>query len=246
MNSLGIKAVLFDLDDTLYEERQFYRSGFAVVGEFLERRGMGRTGKTAALLEYFHDHDNQQQVFQKLAGQLGFPLDWVPELVAAFRSHPPQICLAPDALTVLPRLRGDYRLGCVTNGWAEVQRRKIKALGLEPLLDAIVIADDFGIEFWKPHRRPFLECCARLGVSPRESMFVGDYPERDIRGARSAGLACAWLQRPGGYFTTREPADPDTQADAVVHNLYELEAWLNQMRVTPTPSVSTRDGLSHV
>jgi len=236
MNIPVIKAVLFDLDDTLYEERQFHRTGFTAVGEFLEQRGMGSTREILGLLEYFHDHEDQRQVFQKLAGRLGFPLEWVPELVATFRSHRPRICLALDARTVLPRLRGDYRLGCVTNGWAAVQRRKIEALGVASLMDAIVIADDFGVEFWKPHPRPFLECCARLQVSPRESLFVGDYPERDIRGARRAGLACVRLRRPGGYFAVCESADAGTKADAEVHNLFELEAWLKQTRAAQTCS----------
>jgi putative hydrolase of the HAD superfamily len=233
MNRLSIKAVLFDLDDTLYEEDQFYRSGFAVVGDYLEKRGVGRAEETLALLEHWHNQADRRKVFQKLAEQLGFPFDWIPEMVAVFRAHRPRISLAPDAFAVLPRLRSDYRLGCVTNGWAEIQRRKIEALGLAQRLDAIIIADDFGIEFWKPHPRPFLECCGRLQISPRESLFVGDDPERDIRGARAAGLACVRLRRPGGHCAACETTAPDTQADVTFHNLYEWENWLTQYRVAP-------------
>ena len=223
-----LKSVIFDLDDTLYEERNYFSSGFAVVSEYLERRGVGPRGVTAELLNRFHHAEGRQEVFQKLAARLSFPDEWVPDLVQLFRLHRPDIALAADAREVLPRLRATthLRLGCVTDGWLAVQRRKIEALVVEPLLDALVISDEFGRDFWKPHPKPILACCARLGVRPSEAVFVGDNPERDMMGARRAGMACIRIRRPGGYFTGTDFAGTDARADFEVRQLTELESLL--------------------
>lgn len=200
MSQSGFKAILFDLDDTLYVEQDYYISGFKVVGEWLERQGVGRRFETAALLLDLHLREGRERVFQKLANRLGFPSLWIPKLVQTFRFHTPRITLPPDTASVLPRLRETYRLGCITDGWAEVQWRKIKALKVESLLDAIVVADDLGREFWKPHAQPFRTCCALLGAAPDESIFVGDNLDRDMIGAWKAGMRSVRMRRAGSYF----------------------------------------------
>jgi putative hydrolase of the HAD superfamily len=232
MSASTLKSVIFDLDDTLYEEREYFRSGFAAVAENLERRGVGPRGGTAELLDYFHHAEGRQQVFQKLALRLGFPQEWVPEIVELFRTHRPVIALAADARELLPRLRTttSLRLGCVTDGWLAVQRRKVEALGVESFLDALVISDEFGRDFWKPHAKPFLACCARLGVKPAEAVFVGDNPERDMVGARRAGLASIRIRRPGGYFEATELPGNHARADFEIRQLTELETLIAQFQ----------------
>lgn len=234
MSTTALKSVIFDLDDTLYEEREYFRSGFAAVAEDLERRGVGPRDRTAEFLNHFHHVEGRQQVFQKLAVRLGFPLEWVPEIVELFRSHRPVIALAADARELLLRLRTttSLRLGCVTDGWLAVQRRKVEALEVESDLDALVISDEFGRDFWKPHPKPFLACCARLGVKPDETVFVGDNPERDMVGARRAGLASIRIRRPGGYFQATELGGNETQADFDIRLLTELEPLIAQFQTS--------------
>ena len=228
MRTAKIKAVIFDLDDTLYEERHFFHSGFAVVAQHLEHRGIGPRDRTTELLQHFHHCEGRAQVFQKLATRMSFPDDWVPGIVELFRSHRPVIELAEDARQLLPWLRGacHQRLGCVTDGWLAVQRRKIEALKVEPLLDTLIVTDELGRAFWKPHPTPFYTCCARLGVTPGEAIFVGDNPERDMVGARSAGLTSVRIRRPGGYFEMTDFVGIEAQPDYEIQQLTELESWL--------------------
>ena len=221
-----IRAIIFDLDDTLYEERDFFRGGFAAVAEELTRRRVARAEHAAAMLEYYHHAESRGGVFQKLAAELGFPPEWIPELVARFRAHEPRIQLASDAAAVLPRLKTRFRLGCVTDGWAEVQRRKISALGVSTYLDAMLVTDELGTEFWKPHARPFQECCRLLGVDPSATLVVGDNPERDIAGARNAGLRSVRIRRSGGYFANKEFTELMHQADFEVSDLHALDDLL--------------------
>jgi putative hydrolase of the HAD superfamily len=220
-----VQAIIFDLDDTLYEERFFFRGGFAAVGHELERRGVGSAAEVASLLENWHHAESRGGVFQKLAALLGFPEEWIAELVTLFRSHEPSIALCDDATVVLPRLRQHYRLGCVTDGWAHVQRRKIQALRIEEYVDAILVADDYGREYWKPHPRPLEECCGLLGVTPDQVLMVGDNPDRDMAAARSAGMRSVRLRRADGYFARSECAEV-ARADFEISDLYGLEKFL--------------------
>lgn len=228
MKNIPLKAVVFDLDDTLYNERDFFRSGFTAVAQVLKERGVQDAAAAVSWLEQYHHNESRSGVFQKLAGQLGFSPEWIPALVSVFRSHRPAIRLADDALEVLPRLRESFRLGCVTDGWAAVQRGKIEALGISGMLDAIVIADDHGRDYWKPHARPFLECCQSLGVAPAEALFVGDNPERDLLGAHNCGMPFVWIRRPGACFSLQGPANPGMMPRCEVADLRELEQWLAQ------------------
>jgi putative hydrolase of the HAD superfamily len=233
-----LRAILFDLDDTLYEERQFFRSGFSWVARMLEERGRGAHEQTLALLEQWHHGESREGVFQKLAARLDFPEAWIPELVLAFRSHEPVISLAPDAADVLPRLRDRYRLGCITDGWAAVQRRKLAALGVTPLLDAVVVADDFGRDRWKPHPFPFQRCCELLAVDPADALFVGDNPFRDLPGALRAGLRTARIRRDGAYFAAAEAETARLVADLDVRDLFELQCRLREWDVPATPGMA--------
>ena len=220
-----IKAVLFDLDDTLYIEGDFFRSGFSVVGSELEARRVGRGDEIAAMLAAIHFREAREGVFQKAAARIPFPEEWIPQLVTVFRSHQPRIRLAPDVPPVLRSLRTKYSVGCVTDGWAEVQRRKIAALGIMEFLDALVVADELGRSFWKPNPAPIHRCCEMLGVSFPEVIFVGDNPERDMKGARNAGIRSIRVRRKDSYFYSIDSAPPDV-ADYEVSNLTEVERIL--------------------
>jgi putative hydrolase of the HAD superfamily len=152
-----------------------------------------------------------------------------PGLVQIFRGHSPQIRLLPEVPPLLARLRGrGYRLGCVTDGWPAVQRRKVEALGLEALVDTVVYTGDYGPSRWKPAPFPFEACCTRLGVRTRESVCVGDNPERDVRGAKGAGMVSVRIRHDRGYFRDwPSEADPP---DFEIGALGELEDVLRELQ----------------
>jgi putative hydrolase of the HAD superfamily len=197
---VNVKAIIFDLDDTLYPERDYFISGFSVVANELESRGVADSARIIEALLSLQFAEGREGVFQKASRRLGFPERWIPELVAIVREHTPRITLPRETIDVLRELKGGYLLGCVTDGWTEVQRRKINALGISEYLDAIVIADEDGREFWKPNPHPLRKCCKMLNTSPSETVFVGDNPERDIAAAENAEMRSVLFRRPGGYF----------------------------------------------
>ena len=221
-----IKAILFDLDDTLYEERQYFCSGFYAVGKELERRGVNSANRIASLLMYILDKEGRENIFQKAAEQAAFSDKLIPEIVRLFRSHQPSISLSKDAVCVLSKLKKNYKLGCVTDGNIQIQNQKIHALGLRSYFSAIVITDELGNEYRKPHSIPFIRCCQMLGVCTKESVFVGDSVERDVVGARGVGMKAILVVEHKKYKENDIISDIYGQSVVTVNSLVELEPLL--------------------
>ena len=103
-----------------------------------------------------------------------------------------------ETTTTMETLRANgKKLGLITNGPVEWQRRKLHALGMTDWFDAVLISEAEGIQ--KPDARIFLRGVERCGVAASEAMFVGDHPQTDVAGARDAGLVPVWKRMP--YWT---------------------------------------------
>ena len=96
---------------------------------------------------------------------------------------------------VLELRRIGHRLGLITNGPADVQRAKLAATGLGAWFDAVVISGEVGVG--KPDPHIFARALAALDASPQTAIMVGDNLERDVVGARAAGMRGVWLNRSG-------------------------------------------------
>src|SRR3954465_12267606 len=141
----GKRAVIFDLDDTLYREHDYVRSGFAAVARRLaaEPAAPPEHELYDALVREWQ-RNGRGSVFDAVVADAGLAVD-VGELVAVYRKHEPQLVLYPDAGGALPRLEASDRLVAVlTDGMASVQRRKLRALGLDRRIPCVVVSDDFG------------------------------------------------------------------------------------------------------
>ena len=218
----GIRAVLFDLDDTLYSERDYTRSGARAVAAFL--------GSPDALDELLalEAHDPVAPLYSRwLEGRGWDDQLWLPELLRVHREHLPVIALEHEVRDLLPRLRSRYRLGLVTDGRLEQQRAKADALGLNGLFDALVFSDALGRERWKPHPAPYHRALELLGARPSEAVYVGDNPAKDFLGARRAGMRSVRVRRPDGLNAAAEPASAEASPDAEIQSLSELEGLLS-------------------
>lgn len=99
-----------------------------------------------------------------------------------------------DAVPVLHRLRAEgARIGVLTNGDHAQQIDKLTMIGIMPLIDVVCTSDEIG--FQKPDRRAFETLAARLDVPPADIVFIGDHPDQDIAGARTAGLSAGLVDR---------------------------------------------------
>jgi putative hydrolase of the HAD superfamily len=223
----GWRAVVFDLDDTLFPERDYVLSGFRAVAAWAELHlGIdARTGYTE--LEALFAQGIRDTTFNRWLALHGLPADGlIPGLVQVYREHEPRLVPFPEARPVLERLRTTYRLGLLADGYLAVQQRKLRALGLASYFDGIVFSDELGRDAWKPSERPFQIVLARLAVSGPEALYVADNPLKDFVGARRCGMATVWVHRPDGEYSHLQPATPDHAPDYTIASLVALNEHL--------------------
>lgn len=222
------QAIVFDLDDTLYPERDFVLSGFRAVAEWAESHlGLQRDRGYANLCTLYESGARGDTFNRWLVahGQLDAALP--AQLVQVYRQHTPQLTPFAEAPVVLQRLHGRYRLGLVSDGYLDVQRGKLAALGLTHYFDAIVFSDEWGRDAWKPSVLPFQAVLQRLAVSAAMAVYVADNPLKDFLGARQVGMFTVRIQRSGGEYSHLVPPTPQHAPDQTIQDLTELENLLS-------------------
>ena len=196
-----IKAVLWDLDDTLYSR---------VAAARLTYPGMFRSllyeDRDDAFIEAAADFMIRHLARDSMIHEASFQ--------ALFQAYPPNkefrladcqeyyfdhihefAVAGQEQVAVVKKLRSlGIKTAIVTNVSADrfaFQRNKIKSLGLEPLFDVVVLSGEAGVH--KPDRRVFDLATSRLGVANEDCVFVGDNPDADITGAINAGMEAVWI-----------------------------------------------------
>jgi putative hydrolase of the HAD superfamily len=186
-----IRAVLFDLDDTLYDQQAWLAGAWQAVAMAAAAFGVAPAELAAVLREIAAEGSDRGRIIDRALERVGWAGVPVGPLVQAFRSHAPQRLPAyPGVPAALARLRARCPVGLVTDGDPGIQRAKLRALGLCDAFDVVVLSDEFGRQHRKPHPAPFQAALAALAVDPREALFVGDRPDKDVAGAAAADMAC--------------------------------------------------------
>jgi len=226
------RAVVLDLDDTLYPEAAYVRSGFrAVAARAQETLGVPAGEADAELVALF-EQGVRGDTFDRWLASRGLDGEaTVGDLVAAYRAHAPDIDPFPDAAPLLGRLRADgSAVGLLSDGDPAVQGAKLDALGLRDAFDAIVITGELGEDAGKPSPRGYEEVLQRLGdTAPGESVYVSDNPAKDFLGARRAGMRSIRVRRPGGIYAALEPETPEHAPDAEAAELEGVPRALDEL-----------------
>ncbi len=218
------RALLFDLDDTLYPERSFVVSGFHAAGEWISAR-LGRpTVETAAELLALHDGGARADTFDRWLESHGFEVQrYVDSLVNAYRQHTPRIEPYTGVRDLLARLRTTHRLGLISDGLHDVQRRKLWALGMEEDFEAMVFSDQIGRDAWKPSSKPFEKALSILSLPPQGAVYIADNPIKDFIGPRALGMTTIRVRHEGGYYAGCEPPTFRHAPDYQVYGIADLE-----------------------
>lgn len=235
-----IKAVLFDLDDTLYRERDFVEQSFrnvaVVMAEYLTSKRANSEGEIAKTLcgespeELFRqmielmEQEGRGAIFNQLCKRYEVDIP-VQELVRIYRETKPVLTLYPDGEDFLTYLEKKHiKTGLITDGNVQVQHNKIQALGLDKRLDVVLASYDLGLE--KPAPGVYEYCLEKLGCRSEEAVYIGDNPLKDFIGARKLGMKTVRIIRPEGLYMWRT-AEEGYDADMTVHLLTEvtLDQW---------------------
>jgi FMN phosphatase YigB (HAD superfamily) len=173
----GVTRIVFDLDGTLYDTRDFERPALeSVVGWLRARSGRPLPGLLSSLCERRESDRHRPGLFDELLLAHGLPAEWGSECARIFRAHPgAELANANSLRACLEHLRSEQcRLALVSNGRAEVQKRKLAQLGMLDLFDICVYCDPDRVEELKPARWGWIQLEQWRGSAP--AAYVGDDP----------------------------------------------------------------------
>ncbi|XXX73410.1 HAD family hydrolase [Sorangium sp. So ce134] len=194
-----IKAVLFDLDGTLFDRETAVRD--VVTGQHAafsrELAGVPQERFVRRVLELdAHGYGDKAEIYPRVVRELGLPEPLAAALTAHFWDAYARVAPAlPGVHATLAALRGrGHRLGIVTNGRVSVQEGKLRALGVLHAVDAVLISEREQLR--KPDPAIFRRAVERLGLRAHEACYVGDHPVKDVMGAHDAGLKAVWVRTP--------------------------------------------------
>lgn len=177
-----VKAVIFDLDDTLISEKEYIISGYRHISGVLNKEYHINEAKVFIELMKLFDL-NPNNVFNRLLDQ--YEIDYTEELIIGlvneYRNHMPEISFYDDVEPCLKHLRAEgIKTGIITDGYASAQRQKLHAVKAYNYFDEIILTDELGREYWKPHPRAFEVMKERLNCEFDEMVYIGDNPEKDF------------------------------------------------------------------
>jgi len=200
MNS-RLRCVVFDIDDTLYLERDYVRSGFMHAGRLVEKR-FGVKGFSDAAWKLFLE-GKRGNIFDLTFKRIGLPASEsvTRELVDAYRNHAPAISLAEDAQHCLDRLNTHCDLALISDGPIASQQNKAHALRLDRWIGLMIFTDKWGANFYKPHPRAFLTVQSEVAANPNQCMYVGDNPNKDFTAPNKLGWTTVRVRREGGLHS---------------------------------------------
>jgi FMN hydrolase / 5-amino-6-(5-phospho-D-ribitylamino)uracil phosphatase len=226
---LNIRAVAFDLDNTLWDVgpviaraeqymMAWLREHAPRITERVTLEQMRAAREQLALREPHHAHDLvylRVATLTRLARESGYEESLAGRAFEVFHHARNDVELFPDVAPALMRLRGRYVLATLSNGTADLVR-----IGLASFFTVRLGAREIG--FAKPHPRCFERLACDLGVAPGEILYVGDDPLLDVNAARGAGMRTAWMNRRALVWPAELPP-----ADVVVTECGALAAQLS-------------------
>lgn len=221
-------AILLDLDDTLLNfsdcEREAFKIAFAIVGTNTsdsERIRVWQTYQSISSNYWRHKQNNglsRQQIIEASLQDTFAVLKRnflnVPQLAQTYwNTFCQTACLNPEVKETIKLLSNDYRLGIVTNGYADSQASRLEASGLASYFQSIVVSEVVGCR--KPASEIFNIALKELQVKPFEVLFVGDSLAHDYKGAANAGIDFC-------YFNQRSQSFKDLQPKYSIEKMSQL------------------------
>lgn len=173
------KLIVFDLDDTLYPEKEYVISGLKYVAKFLSEQ-FSYPDLTKLFLEGFEaDHS---KVFNFAFERVGIPYDknLILRLIDVYRNHVPNISLYKESLILLKHLYKIKDLCIITDGYLQAQKKKISVLKINKYFKKIYFTDFYGRNYWKPSTFVFKLCQKEMKVEPVNIIYIGDNWMKDF------------------------------------------------------------------
>jgi HAD superfamily hydrolase (TIGR01549 family) len=231
----NFKAVLFDVDETLFDRILAQKTVLELIVRQLPQVFTGYASERvlAAFLEsdqlytdMFNSgaasegsRDKRSLLFLQL---LGIDEKYTARITELYVKDYPTVKAHVDgAIPVVKGLSHKFKLGVVSNGFTDVQYRKLENMGLRDLFSCVVLSEEFGIR--KPDSRIFHRAATLLHMQPQECLYVGDSYTNDVIGAKNAGMHVCWFNR-----DSQQIPDEKIKPDFVITKFEELPGLLEK------------------
>jgi len=225
---MGLRAVLFDVDDTLFSTTEFARVARTNAVRAMLRAGLDVPEEVVqkeldeVLLEFSSNYEHHyDQLLKRLRPKALASVNAaliVASGVAAYHDTKfRELKPFPDVVPLLSALQAaGVVTGVITHGWTTKQAEKIVRLGLLPHLDprAVFISEQLGVS--KPNPKIYALALRDLGLRPEEAMYVGDSPSHDITPPKSLGMKAVWARRASRHRPSVGDAIPDHEVEDFV------------------------------
>lgn len=194
-----IKGVIFDLDDTLYSEKEYIKSGYKAVSDYFGG------GYEQQLWNYF---EKGKPAIDELVKSLGRESE-KSTLLEIYRSHKPEIHFCDGVEKTLLELRQKgIKIGIITDGRPEGQKNKIEALGLQKYVDDVIITDELGgKQFRKPNDISFRIMQNRWRLPFEDMVYIGDNINKDFQAPKQLGIRCIYYKNTNGLYVYENEAN---------------------------------------
>jgi putative hydrolase of the HAD superfamily len=233
-DAMQIKAVIFDLDNTLVDFMKMKREAVAAAARAMVDHGLPMK-EEEAVARLFDIYDRQGIEYQEVLdhfleeemGRLDHRL-LAAGVVAYRRAREANMVLYPHVkMTLMELIRRSYKLGVLSDAPSRQAWLRLASLGLLHYFQQVITYDDTGKR--KPDPAPFQHMLEKLGLAHDQVLMVGDWPERDIQGARNLHIPTA-LALYGSDFDTE-----NSGADFLLHSIDELLPILDTLNAGRHP-----------
>ena len=219
-----IKAIIFDLDETLLNRDESVKLFVDRQHERLNKK-LDHIPKDTYMTRFIELDKRgyvwKDKVYQQLVEEFSITeMTWeelLQDYIREFQNH----CVPfANLFAMLAELRNkNLILGMITNGFGQFQMDNIKALDIEKYFHTILVSEWEGIK--KPDPHIFWRALNQLNVAPHQSVYVGDHPENDVKAAQRVGMKGIWK---------RDSQWNNVEADFIIEDLGELPQIISTIR----------------
>ena len=173
--------LIFDLDDTLYNEIEYVESGFQAVSEFVFNEYKINSDETFNFMKDYLNKNGRGYIFNAMLKKyLIYSKNNVSKCISIYRGHKPKIKLSKNNINSLNNLKVKSSLYLVTDGNKIVQKNKIESLGIKYIFKKIFITHRYGIHNAKPSLYCFKKIKELEKCKWKDIFYIGDNPKKDF------------------------------------------------------------------
>lgn len=226
-----IKVIVFDLDDTLYDQKLYVYKAFRKISKFISKK-YKRDEQfiyRSLIRMWLRNGPMYQWLFNDLVKELGIESkSLINTLVRIFHSYKSKLRLYPKTRDTLQKLRKKYIIGMITDGNVQMQKNKISALNIKNLFNIIIFCK-LKKGFEKPNVNSYRLMIKKIGIKPNEMIYIGDNPYVDFIGAKKIGINTVRILK-GFYKNTKVNKKYD--ADYKIKDLNQIFSIIKKIENT--------------